>query len=370
MSPKLVGDRFANHTVPLELFKDFAALQEMLVEVAKWEFIRANPGRERTPRNFTSELDLHLEAIEDGSAILKIALVFGSLFPSSQITYFEQAREDIVATIAAVQTGQQPTLPAKYLSYFDRFGRGLRTGEAISFPHGSTTTELTPDVRNSLMRLAEVKEWSEEVALRVRIPEADKARKSFEMELPDGTKLSAPLAVTYRDVVLQAFDKFETGSDEHVFFQGAIRKDRDGHLKGIESIEHISQLDPLDVTVRLDALSKLEDGWLDGQGAAFDKAELNRISKLFETHFTSDLPLPFIYPAVSGELQSEWNIDNWSISLEIKPSNLLAEFQALELSTEECQEFSFNLDDPGGWARLNSTLKALIERPSGGQSES
>src|ERR1019366_870505 len=88
LKPTLDGQRFQDHTVPLELFKDFSALQEMLIEVAKWEFLKSNPNRERIPRHFTDGLDLHLEAIEEGSAILKITLVFASLFPSSHLPYF------------------------------------------------------------------------------------------------------------------------------------------------------------------------------------------------------------------------------------------------------------------------------------------
>ena len=64
LKPKLTGARFQNATVPLELLKDFSALQEMLVEVAKWEFRNNHPDRERTPRNFTAEVDLHLTSVE------------------------------------------------------------------------------------------------------------------------------------------------------------------------------------------------------------------------------------------------------------------------------------------------------------------
>ena len=80
LNPTLEGERFQDHTVPLEIFKGFSALQEMLIEVAKWEFRKSHPNREQFPRNFTGGLDLHLEAVGEGSAILKISLVFASLF--------------------------------------------------------------------------------------------------------------------------------------------------------------------------------------------------------------------------------------------------------------------------------------------------
>ena len=80
MKPKLNGKRFEDHTVPLELLKDFAALQEMLVEVAKWEFRRSHPNRERIPRNFSEGVDLHLTSVDEGSAVLTIGAIFTDCF--------------------------------------------------------------------------------------------------------------------------------------------------------------------------------------------------------------------------------------------------------------------------------------------------
>ena len=357
--PTLDGERFQDHTVPLELFKDFAALQEMLIEVAKWEFRKIHPDRERIPRNFTNGLDLHLEAVEEGSAILKISLVFASLFPTSNLVYFEQAKTDIVAAVAAAEAGRAPSLPPRYLNYFDRFGRGLRSGESISFQDGEGKATLTPQTRQQLMRYAATKEWTEEAVLRVRVPEADKGRSSFEMELNDGSKLSGTLGELYRDAVLHAFHNYNTGTDEYVLVQGIVRKDRDGHLKGFEAIEHATPLDPQDVTLRLEELGKLQDGWLDGAGTAPHKDSLPKLAKLFDTSFDSDLPLPFFYPTPEGGLQAEWNLGNWSVTLEIELPGLHADYQALNLGTGASHDLALSLASSDDWARLNAVLKEL-----------
>lgn len=152
LKPKLKGERFQGATVPLELLKDFSALQEMLVEVAKWAFRKNHPNRERIPRNFAEGVDLHLTSVDEGCAILTISLVFASLFPtSSNLTYFEQARTDIVEAIASVEQDRRPLLPPSLLNYFDRFGRGLRSGESISFKREGGYANLTPDTRTQLM---------------------------------------------------------------------------------------------------------------------------------------------------------------------------------------------------------------------------
>jgi hypothetical protein len=52
VAPRLVGARFDDHTIPLELLKDLAALEELVVAVAKWKFVEQH-GRLRAPKGFT-----------------------------------------------------------------------------------------------------------------------------------------------------------------------------------------------------------------------------------------------------------------------------------------------------------------------------
>ncbi len=87
LKPRLDGARFDEHSIPLELLKDFAALEEMLIEVAKWKFRQAHPDSKRIQRNFSKGLELHLAGVEDGSAIPTIVLMFAGLFPAENAVY-------------------------------------------------------------------------------------------------------------------------------------------------------------------------------------------------------------------------------------------------------------------------------------------
>ena len=360
LKPTLNGERFQDHTVPLELLKDFAALQEMLVEVAKWEFRKDHPNRERIPRNFAEGVDLHLTSVEEGSAILTISLVFAGLFPvSNHLTYFERARTDIVETIAAAEQGTTPGLPPNLLNYFDRFGRGLRAGESISFEHGQGKATLTADSRTYLMKSAQVKEWTEEAAWRVRIPEADKGRNTFEMERIDGTKLTGTLNDLYQASILDAFGNYKTGHDEYLLIQGIVRRDRNDHPLRFDSIEHVTPLDPLDIRLRLEELAGLKEGWLDGKGRIPAKNDLEWFASSFETFFDSDLPLPYLYPTAEGGLQAEWSLNGWEVSLDIDLSKRQAEYQALNLSDRRCNDLSISFASQDGWVKVNDALKEL-----------
>lgn len=360
MRPRLVGARFDEHSVPLEFLKDFAALEEMIVEVAKWKFRQAHPERERVPRGFTDGLELHLTKVEDGSAIPVIALVFGTLFPSANITYFDQAKEAIIEAVAAANQSQDGTLqlPPNLLGYFDRFGRSLRNGESMEFTAANQqVATFTNETRRKLIRASQAVEWTEEATLIGVISEADQARMSFELELKNGTKLTAPLNSQHLDTVLDAFKDYRNGA--RVQLQGVVKKNRQDQLKSIESVEHISPLDPLDVAARMEELAELQDGWLDGKGHAPERSALSWLARSFELNFNPDLPLPYLYPTAEGGVQAEWSIADWEITLDINLQNKTAEYQALHLATQRCNEYALNLAQPDDWGRLNADIQQL-----------
>jgi len=60
LKPKLIGPRFEEHAIPLEILKDLAALEEMIIEVAKWKLLQEHPDRKRVPRGFTQGIELRL----------------------------------------------------------------------------------------------------------------------------------------------------------------------------------------------------------------------------------------------------------------------------------------------------------------------
>ena len=362
LRPRLVGRRFDEHTLPLDILKDFSALEEMLIEVAKRQYLAAHPDRQRTPKGFIKGLELHLTAVEKGSAILVIALAFATLFPSADANYFDQAKNQIVEAIAAAENGQQPALPPELLRYFDRFGRGLHEGESMEFARSNgQTASLTPATRERLLRASQAESWTEEVTLKGRIPEVDQADHGFELELRNGTKLKAPLLEVHRKTVLEAAVGYRTGVT--VAVKGVIEWDRADRPKRFESVEHVTSLDPLDIETRLEELAQLQDGWLDGKGRALDEASLVSLAQAFDERFSPDLPLPYLYPTPEGGVQAEWTLGPWEVSLEVTLPSLAADYQAVHTATGETREQALLLaaEDGSGWSALNDALTQLQE---------
>ena len=137
--PKLIGARFEGGVIPLDVLGDLAALEEMVVEVAKWRFLQEHTNRTRLPKGFADSISLKLIGLEEGSAIPVIMLseVAGELegMPPPYLDYFRDAMGAIVDAIDMAERNQwNPGLfPQKCLSYFKKFGKSLRDEESVEF---------------------------------------------------------------------------------------------------------------------------------------------------------------------------------------------------------------------------------------------
>lgn len=116
---------------------------------------------------------------------------------------------------------------------------------------------------------------------------------------------------------------------------------------------------PMDIDARLRELAQLQDGWLDGKGRALDSAALEKLARLFGENFSSDLPEPHLYPTPEGNVQAEWTLGAWEVSLEIVLGDFSAEFHAVHTNTGEERSRNLLLGSTTGWRTLNTDLGAL-----------
>jgi hypothetical protein len=363
LSPKFVGKRFEAHSIPLELLRDLAVLEPMIIEVAKWRYLQENPNRKRSPRKFTDGISLTLTTVEDGSAIAKIALALGAtdlLFAPQQV-YLEQGRDAVVSAIAAAAENRPPTdyLPREALVYFDRLGRSLLDDEAIEFPTArpDVPARLTKQTRLRLLKAAEVTERTEEIRIRGGIFEFNQEDLCFEMMLSDGTKVSGPVGQ-------QHFDKFRDASYGYkqgvkVLLDGVGRYNRAERLQKVESVEHVTLLDPLDFPSQVEELRALKDGWYDGKGVAPPTEGLDWLSDAFNENFPDDLSPPYVYPVAEGGVRFEWLFGRWDVSLEIDLRERTGAWHSLHLDTDDEQAKPLDLSAKTDWNWMVGQLQNL-----------
>ena len=132
-------------------------------------------------------------------------------------------------------------------------------------------------------------------------------------------------------------------------------------MVGVESVEHISLLDPLDVPARLDEFRDMKDGWLEGGGVAPSLDGLDWLASTFDRHFPDDLPLPYLYPTPEGGVEAEWSLGSQSIIFEIDLATHRGDWLCFDKLSDSEDTRSLNLDTADSWAWLVAELRRLKE---------
>ncbi|MBF0310145.1 MAG: hypothetical protein HQL56_11515 [Magnetococcales bacterium] len=374
LQPRLVGKRFAAHTIPLEMLKDLAVLGEMLLEVAKWHYLQDNPHRKRVPQGFTDGHALCLSGLEPGSATATITLSSPTKglyapeeIPSEGYRCFLEARYRFLSALHAVNTSQSLTthLNDPLLSLFDRFGRSLREDESIHFAleNGETVFLDRPTRRKLLFASPKMEEIAEEVCLRGRVPVVDQDRMTFTLQRMDGTRLPVSRLPRHHERLMQAFNGYAKGVRVQV--RGIGRYNRSNRLQGIDNVEELTLLDPLDVSARLDDFRLLADGWLDGEGRAFLKENLDWFDDRFERLFPGDLPLPHLYPTAEGGLQAEWTLEGHEITLDVDLVNRKGQWTARQPGAGKVQTRELDLGRDEAWGWLVRQMRDRVPKEAG-----
>ena len=358
-TPRLTGARFEDHTLPADVLGDIAALQDMLVSLAKAAYIAAEPNRVRAPRNFDKEVQLHLGPRGEGSTAIPLMLVYSGALLAPYRPAFDVAQQQFTEAVDAAAQGRVPTLAPRYLAYFDKIGRSLRTNEALQLPMPTGEVSLTQETRQRLLEASRVEDYTEHASIRVRVPANDYTTGGFKVELLDGTILPGKLDLTIQDQFADAQSRYIKGGNAWLLVEGVVRKERSGKLKAVDSIQQVSTLDPLDIAVRLHDLAKLEDGWLDGSGLAPSHEGLSWLTEAFASFYLADLPLPSLYPTPEGGIQAEWMFGRDDTSLTIDLQRKTGDYDRLHLDTQDFDEEQLVLDDEAGWRRLGELLTAL-----------
>ena len=150
-------------------------------------------------------------------------------------------------------------------------------------------------------------------------------------------------------------------STARVLVQGIARYNREGWLAGLESVEQVDLLDPLDVPARLDEFRGMRDGWYEGGGFAPPHAGLDWLTDRFERYYPSDAPLPYTYPTFEGGVRMEWSYENNAVILEIDLHSHLGEWLWFDRGSDAEYEQGLDLDtnDSWYWMALEIRNKAM-----------
>jgi hypothetical protein len=357
IQPRFDGARFAEHTLPVEVARDLAAYETLIVELAKHIYLQEHPERERVPKKFASDFHLHIERIEAGSAKPMLALVMaGSLaLVGGTSTYFERAR-DLISECISAANGTLPTaFPRELLSHFNQLGRSLREGESMQLPRVAMADAiLTPESRKKLV-LALDRFYEREVELLGAIEELDWGKSSFRLRLSDGTQTTVPMPDNF-----QGKAREYGGRSRHlVVVRGIATFDSSDRLLRVIGVESLEIQPNFTLVSRFDELAEIKDGWHDGAGLAPSAIALAHIAERFAAHFPERTPLPAIVPTQDGNLLVEWDALG-EPTVDIDLNSFTASFHAFGDDAADIEK-DFSLDSESQWTEFFAFLSLNIK---------
>ena len=370
LRPKLVGQRFEDHALPVSIMEDFSVLEELIFDLAKKIYIEKNPSRKRVPNHFTENVSLKLSKLEDGSVIPNILLVALTSFSNPTLPtvsnnysrYFEEARDKVFEIVEKANNGETSDLDTKFLNYFNRIGRNLKDGESIDFLNDSSSNRNVIFNKNTrrkiLLSRSENLEYTESINEVVLIPLVNKKAKKFQIEI-EGAILECDLHKDFQDTVLNALNGYDNKC--YVSLKGIGTFNEHMKLIHIDRIDSMDVLDSFDVSIRLNELSKLEDNWYNGeQGKKLNSNALIKFEGLFESCYGVNLPLPAIFPTLSGDLLLEWKKEDVSICLEVSLVDFNSTLFYFDM-LNDCNdiEIEMNLEE-NNWEQINAIIQKII----------
>lgn len=113
---------------------------------------------------------------------------------------------------------------------------------------------------------------------------------------------------------------------------------------------------------QIERLRKLEAGWLDGIGVAFDRDGLDWLCGAV-CGMADDYGVR-LYPVEDGQVNAEWTIGSWHPSIDIDIVAKTGWFHGYNIDTKVVERADPDLSKPESWVRLTEKLRGYAESQS------
>lgn len=365
LEPHFEGDRFRNQTLPFALLRDLEALQGIILEIAKSDYKQSHPNRQRIPRGFSGQLELHLST-RGGSFVAEVALITDDALLEGCDPRMQRARAacdrflEALAHVQEQRQGPPPSLPDTAWPYVEKFGRGLHQDEGIRMASTkSGEVRLTREIRRQLLLSRPgSKPITEEIEVVAKVVDVRPRDHLMPVELKDGRVILCVIndqqVADLKDVRVGDF------GERWALISGIGMLDTSQQLVRVEEADSIELLDPLDPIVQIEQLRRLPAGWLDGKGAPPSGQLLDQISAWLESHLRGEQPLPRLYPTPEGGVEAEWLIGRLDLSIEFEPGSNTVRWHAMDLDRNTVEEDTVPLYDAKKLQVLGKKLEAAL----------
>ncbi len=370
----LKGGRFDGPTpfLAYPILPDLTAYLDIVVAVAKELYLKNNPNKVRIPKKFESRFNVGVAEIKSGSTV---PVFERSYDQESWINdEFDQARDLINEQLLFLQNEVKQNsvgindFPEKVIPLFGRFGQHLKQDETITLkiPGKNNAPIYSRDIRSQVLSINK-KSYQDICYLSGAISGFEVESGVFNLVVGDGERIIGPLSDTFDTVLRDLASKYKK-EEISVTLIGLAKYQPDGSIAQIERLQHIAIFrngEPNyfpNPNKRIDEFTKYQNGWLDGEGLAFDSQDLcdtkEWIEKLLKI---ADIPAPFVYPSPENSVIAEWSFGFWEVNCLFEFTTKTIILQATHTKREEIREEKLRLDDPLAPEQGSHFLKDLLE---------
>ena len=355
IQPRFVGRRFDEHTLPLSAAKDLAAYEELVVELAKYLYLRKNPDRQRVPKGFADGFHLHLQRVDEGSAKPLLALVTAGALLNSLPAEFSEAKELINEVISTEEDDRLPSqFPRDLYPYFNKIGRSLEPGERVEWTPNNVAhpSALTPAKRKRLA-LAGGETYEAEVDVVGQVFDLNTEKTEGQLRTGENNRVSFAFDSPF-------FEELKTALGNRTLYAHIVGIgvfDVNDKLKSIKEIEQLEVVPHYALTSAIDSLNELKDGWLEGHGKAPSSFSLWNLSNELVDSFPAGIDYPSVVPTEEGNVSLEWIMPSARVEVEVNFAEGRLELYATDLKADTFVEETYEIGD---WDNVFKSITSLL----------
>lgn len=246
---KFEGDRFADHSLDVDVLSELAAYKRLVVETAKEIWRKQNHDRQRLPKNFESSVTIKFFELKNGSTAVPLVREISARPPS--LFSFEDLRDEIDEAVGLLETtissaGQLAAaplaLPRSVVPLFREFGQSLRDDESIIIENRDRpSVKYNKDAKKHILSWIEPN-YRDQLDLVGEVRATDLDSGNFTLRLDDGSKVVGRFSEQQERDILAALGEHQSRR-LRVEGTGEFRHDN-GELHRIVDVRRIEICDP------------------------------------------------------------------------------------------------------------------------------
>ncbi len=370
LGPKLGGERFVEHSIPLDVLGDLSAVQDILIQVAN-DVYKEQHQQMRGPANLRRAVSLQLKEVGEGSAIAHLDLRIGPDVPRADDvrSAISKAKERFITALNAANAGDRDlaleALGSRMLARFEKLGSSLKTGEYVEFsPNAVDQTQRARLDTSSRAFLAGIVRAGApiEQAVEVRgvVSNISLDELGFDIRNLAGDIVSCDLSgnddrVTLTEQALKSAK--EVNALERVLLTGTGLVAENGSIQSIKEVDSFEILPRHDVLARIEELSYSSPESFESSGALGDGRREWLVKGILSV-FNEDTGYPAIFVGPDQDLFLEWQKDSYTVSVEVDTKQEDAEVQIYNSETNSSDFQDHILDDLKGWRNLLAIVES------------